>query len=218
MKDIILKLLKGETLTEEEKTLLQNFDLDKMTNDAAAAARRKAESERDEAKKLLGELQKQLDETKAAGEGQKTKSLTELQKLQAQVDALVKANAEKDAKIAADTREKTIDSIQAKAGIKFIDNVDAQLMKRLFAGVFDGLADLTDEAAVTERVKAFTTANKGLIVDTSGNGSGRSAQPAGSMTSTGNPYSAKSFNLTKQAELERTNPAEAARLQAAADA
>lgn len=211
MKELIAKLLKGETLTAEERGKLEAFDPDKAANDAAAAARKKAETERDAARTELAELKKTAA---ASGEAGKT----EQQKLLARIEKLEKEKAEADAKSAALERARAIEAIRDKSGIKFIEGIDAELAKGIFSKQLDGLDDLTDEAAVNERIKSFREANKGLILSEQGGGTGRTGKPAGGTSATKNPWKKESFNLTEQIQLAQSNPAEAARLKAEAAA
>jgi len=211
MKDLIAKLLKGETLTEDERSRLENFDPDKAANDAAASARKKAEGERDAARKELEDLRKQVEDSEGKGK-------TENQKLLARIEKLEKEKAESDAKTAAMERDRAIEGIRAKSGLKFIEGIDAELLNGIFSKQFDGLDDLSDADAVAERIKTFREANKGLILSEQGGGTGRTSTPAGVDRTKANPWKKESFNLTEQINLARTNPAEAARLEAEAKA
>ena len=94
MKNLIEKLLKGETLTADERAKLEGFDPEKAANDAAAAARKKAESERDAARTELETLKKSVDEGKKG-------SQTETQKLLARIEKLEKEKADADALLSA---------------------------------------------------------------------------------------------------------------------
>ena len=86
MKNLIEKLLKGETLTADERAKLEGFDPEKAVNDAAAAARKKAEGERDAARTELETLKKSAEEGKKG-------SQTETQKLLARIEKLEKEKA-----------------------------------------------------------------------------------------------------------------------------
>lgn len=204
MKSIITKLLKGESLTDEERSKVEAFDLDKLINDAAAAARRKAESERDS-------LREQLDSAKGAASGRDA----EIEKLTKRIKAIEDAKAAAEAEASALKRASTLRDIRTKAGLKFIEGVDPQILESAFANAFNGVEDFSDEVAVQEIVKSFSTANRALLVDQSGYGSGQKSAPA-SESAMLNPYSQADFNLTKQIELEATNPTLAASLKATA--
>lgn len=183
--ELTAKLLKGEQLTEEEKTFLTSYDPDKAANEAAAAARRKAEAD---AKKLADELEAmKAEKAKAAEEAEKErqKGMTEAQKLAAQiaqltksVEDITKAKAESDKQAAALARKQKIAQIREANKIAFVAGVDPELAGGAFAAAFDGLDTLDDETAVKERLTAFQTKNKALIFDASGHGAGQDGRPA----------------------------------------
>lgn len=211
MKNLIEKLLKGETLTADERAKLEGFDPEKAVNDAAAAARKKAEGERDAARTELETLKKSAEEGKKG-------SQTETQKLLARIEKLEKEKADADAKSAALERATAIEAIRAKSGLKFVDGIDPDLLKGIFSKQFDGIDDLADEAAVNDRLKSFREANKGLILSEQGGGTGRTGIPAGGIRTARNPWKKETFNLTEQISIAQTNPAEAERLKAEAAA
>lgn len=183
--ELTAKLLKGEALTEDEKKFLGEFDPDKAVNEAAAAARRKAEAD---AKKLTDELEAlKSEKAKAAEEAEKErqKGMTEAQKLAAQIAQLTKsvediskAKAESDKQAAALARKQKIAQIREANKIAFVDGVDPELAGGAFAAAFDGLDTLDDEAAVKQRLSAFQAKNKALIFDASGHGAGQDGRPA----------------------------------------
>lgn len=183
--DITAKLLKGDQLTEDEKTFLASYDPDKATNEAAAAARRKAEAD---AKKLADELEAlKAEKSKAAAdaEAERQKGMTEAQKLAAQIAQLTKsvediskAKAESDRQTAALARKQKIAQIREGAKIAFVDGVDPELAGGAFAAAFDGLDTLDDADAVKQRLTAFQRKNKALIFDASGHGAGQDGRPA----------------------------------------
>lgn len=205
MKTIITKLLKGESLTDEERAKVEAFDIDKLINDAAAAARRKAETERDS-------IKEQLESAKTAAGGRDA----EIEKLTKRIKAIEDAKAAAEAEASALKRASTLRDIRTKAGLKFIDGVDPKLLESAFASAFDGVEDFSDEAAVQEIVTKFSSVNKALLVDQSGFGTGQQSVP-NTEKGQSNPYSSDHFNLTKQIELERTNPQLAESLKAQAN-
>lgn len=204
MKNLITKLLNGESLTDEEKAKLQSFDLDKVTNDAAAAARRKAETQ-------LETLKGQLEEMKSQSNGH----ASETDKLIKRIENLEKARQAAEAEAASLKRNASLEAIRSKAGIKFIDGVDPKLLTAAFAQAFDGVEDLDDETVTSEIIKSWSNVNRALIVDQSGHGTGQVSVP-NPTPSAPNPYSQADFNLTQQIELERNNPTLAASLKASA--
>lgn len=220
IKDIVAKIGKGEKLTDEELEGLGKLLSPEDADAKAAAARRKAE---DEAKALKDKIAALEAEKAAADEAQRKKDeegQTATQKMEKQLADLTKkfanleaAKAESDKAAAALKREQAIEQIRAKAGINFRDGIDPAITSSAFAKALAGVEDLTDADAVNAAVKAFTDANKGLI-NAEGHGSGLKGSP--SFADGTNPYSAKTFNLTRQIELECTNPTQAAQLKAAA--
>ncbi len=221
IKDILAKLNKGEALTDDEKDFLSKYDPDADLNAAAAAARRKAESERDAAKAELERLKAEADKKAKADEDAKKASMTEEEKrkaefkaLQTEVAQLKKEKAEESARAAALQRSQDIDRLREKAGIRFAANIDPAITTAAFAKAFDGLDNLADEKEVAARVKAFKDANLGLIADNTGHGSGLRGSPTGAREA--NPWAKESENITKQAEIELSNPELASRLKAEA--
>ncbi len=178
IKDLLAKMLKGDTLTDEEKKLVQEYDPDAT----AAAARRKAEADAKRLADKLAELEaanadlaKKADEAGSAGKSEADKFTKQVEALSKQVEALTKAKADADATAARLGREQKIGQLRAKHGVKFVDGVDPALVEGAFARVFDGLETFDDEAEVKTRLQAFKAANKALIADT-GHGTG---DPAG---------------------------------------
>jgi len=179
--EIVAKLRKGDTLSDEEQAFADSYDERKALDAASAAGRKKAEErqaaaekERDDTKTRLAELEKQVEEAANAG-----KSDTE--KIQADLDKALKRNTEAEATVATLREEKrisdrnhAISGLRRKSGIKFIDGIDVSLVESGFAKAFASIGDdeLADEAVTTPLVEAFKTTNKGLILDDSGGGAG----------------------------------------------
>lgn len=121
----------------------------------------------------------------------KDKSAVSMKSLQQQIDQLTKAITEEkaarekaSAEAAAMRRSQAIDAIRAKAGINFIDGVDAALTRTAFEGALKDVANLDDEAAVKTAVDAFRKANGGLIRASQGGsdvpmGGGNPGNPGG---------------------------------------
>lgn len=183
-RDIITKLLTGETITGEEREYIQAYDPDKAANDAAASARRKAEAERDARARELDELRATLKAREDAETEQQAARMTATEKreaefraLAAKVAALEKAKADADAHAARVQRTSDLRAIREQHGIQFIGGVDPQLTNGAWEQAFNDI-DLADGAAVEGAIGAFVTANKGLILDTSGNGTGGGYSPS----------------------------------------
>lgn len=183
LKDILAKLAKGESLTADELKFVGGYDPDTEVNNAAAAARRKAEQDATDAAKRLSELQsqfdgmrKQLDEAGKAKMSDAEKSaqaISDLQKQMAELSGkLVAAETEKRTL----ARQATVQSVIAKSGIKFVDGVDGEVMSAALAGRFRDVADadLAQESIVKPILESFRSANKTVIVDGSGHGAGSS--------------------------------------------
>ena len=225
LKDILAKVLKGEALTEEEKTFLAAQDPDKNTNDAAAAARRKAEEERDRIKTdletKLAELTAKLAEGDGKGKTELQKAMAELEKLQKQVGEVTKSLEGERSEKSKLIRAQKIEELARASGIRFIDAVDSKIMTRALAAQFDELAveDLADVAKVKPILDTFRQLNKGVLLDASGNGSGT---PPGrlpnAIDTTVNPWKKETLNLTKQGEIIKQNPQLAASMKTAAGA
>ncbi len=181
IKLVLGKVRDGEELTEEEKAFLADYDHDKVMNDAAAAARRRAEARAAEAEKERATLQETLAELQAKIDEAETAGKSDVEQLQANMDKLAARLAERDkeldearaanAKMARDTK---IREIQSAAGIAFVDGVDGTVMSGAFASAFADLddADLGDETVTKPIIDGFRNANKAVIADKSGVGSG----------------------------------------------
>ncbi len=182
IKDILAKVTKGETLTDEEKQALAGFDPDAVVNSAAAAARKKAESDAAKAAQEAADLKAKLDAAMAKLTEAEGKGKTDLQKLQEQVATLSRqvetANAEK-AKL---VRQQKLDDVIRSSGLQFVKEVDGSIMRSALVKEFEGLPDdaLADAEKVTPILNTFRARNKAVILDTSGHGAGGPAHTPGS--------------------------------------
>ena len=115
IKELLAKLTKGETLADNEKTFLAEYDPDREANAKAAAARKEADAKLAEIKaqveKLTAEKEAQAKEAQAKLEAK----MTDAQKLQkafeelsAKVEALEKDKAAAEAKAAKMVRSQAI--------------------------------------------------------------------------------------------------------------
>lgn len=181
LKDILAKVAKSEKLTDEESKFLASYDPDEATNNAAAAARRKAEQDAEEAKKAKADLEKQLADLTARLDATSKSKMSDAEKAKADLDALLKKIADLETKWTAAEAEKSklarkakVDSVIQRSGIKFADGIDHGILTTALAGLFEGMqdADLDREDAVKPVIERFRAANKAAIVDTSGHGAG----------------------------------------------
>lgn len=168
IKDLLAKIRKGEALTDEEAKFMDDFDPDKL----AAAARKDGEKKAKELEAKLAEMQEAIEAKSNEGksESEKVKADYEkaVKKLTAMEAELNTTKAEK-AKFIRDTK---IGNIMVK--LKTVPGVDAEIVKMALAHKLAGVKDeeLDSDDAVTPILSAFRDANKALILDESGHGTG----------------------------------------------
>ena len=215
IKSIIEKACKGEELTDAEKEFAKTYDHEKVTNDAAAAARRKAEGERDAAKKALEKANADLDAIKAKADADSESKKTDMEKLTSNVealtgklDAMTKKAQAAEAQAAAVNRSQSIRDAAKAAGIALApktvnEGLFYQLLETTLADV-----DIADKAALTAALETFKTENAGVIV-APGNGSGVDTGNPSKTFSGKNPWAKESFNVTEQVMLFQSDPGKA---------
>ena len=117
IKDILAKLVKGETLTAEELAFLKGYDPQKDIDSAAAAARKKSEADAAKAVQDLAAAQQQLKDAQTKLDEAGSKGKTDLQKLQDQLAVLQKqvetATSEKQKLV----RQQKLDDVIRKSGL-----------------------------------------------------------------------------------------------------
>lgn len=182
IKAILAKVAKGESLTDEEKSILNSFDPDTV----AAAARKKAEGEAKAAADKASEMEAKLTELQ---EKIDNAGKTEAEKAKVEQAKIAKKLADYEARVETLAREKgEIVRGHKLAGIvgklKFVDGVDLDLITGMLKAKFGNLKDeqLDDEKEVEAVLKGFRDSNKALLVDDSGHGSGQTrdgSNPAG---------------------------------------
>lgn len=215
IKDILAKVAKGENLTDEEKAFLGGYDPQAEIDKASAAARRKAEKERDDFK---AKAEKNAADLAAAIEAQKNPQKDDqLAKLAKEVEKLTKKNAEAEAKLKATARMDAIRAAAKANGAVAAEGISAEIFDMLLDRAV-GEVDVGDEDALKGALEAFKSANPAMIADLGKQGVGGKGRPAGGAGVTGgaNPWKEGSVNLTEQMRLLNTNPAEAQRLAAEA--
>lgn len=197
IKDILAKVAKGETLTAEETAFLVAYDPQKEIDSAAAAARKKAESDAAKAAEDLAAAQQQLKDAQAKLDEAGSKGKTDLQKLQEQIITLQKqvesATTEKQKLI----RQQKLDDVVRRSGLQFVKEVDGNIMRRAldaeFAPLADGDLDLDEK--VKPVIDTFRARNKAVILDTTGHG-------------TGHPPHAPTDAADRAKKIEEMTPAE----------
>lgn len=203
LKDIIAKVLAGETLDDAHKEFLKGFDLQSQLDAAASASRKKAEGETKKAQDALAALQAQFDEFKTANDP--ANKQTEIQKLTARIDKLEKAKQAAEDKLAASERNSRVRELAKAAGINPAKGVDSKTIDLLVDNLMNGV-DLDDADAVKTAFDGFKTANAALIAAGTIGGAGVKGTPGAGAFTGANPFSKKTFNVTKQIELAATNP------------
>ena len=186
--ELLQKVIKGETLTDEEKTAIGSYNPQTAIDSAAGSARKEAEAKLLKVNEASAEMQKQIETLTAQNLAKQNEGQSENEKAQSQIVELSKrleaqedAMKAKDAAIATATRKSTIDSIRKANGIKFADGLDSGMLENHFATSFDGIDDLTNMDVIKPKVEAWRKLNAAAIVDTSGHGAG---------TTPGNPSDA----------------------------
>ena len=215
IKDILAKISKGEAFSDEERAEVGKIDWQKIIDDNAASARRKAVEEAKTAKARVVELEAKVQELQDAATkdgidkaGDIAKLTKQVEKLTASVEA---ANAERDAL----KRSQGIAEIMSSASIKAAQGVADKGLRLLFETAL-GKTALDDEEAVKAVVEQFKKDYGGMIA-AGGSSAPRSGDPSsGQWSSANNPF--KTGNLTQQAELFAANPEQARALQAEAEA
>lgn len=215
LKEVLAKVAKGETLTDAEKAFVAGVDPDKERDDAAAAARRKAESDRDTLKAQLDKLTADAAEAKRLADEKAAAGMTETQKqtklladLQAKVAAITKSKEEAETRANAVQRSQAIREKAKAAGIILApktvnEGLFNQLMEAHLAGV-----DVADEAALKTALERFKSENAGIIL-APGSGAGFKPGEPGAPFQGPNPFKTETFNLTEQVALQNRDPAAA---------
>lgn len=212
LKDILAKVVKGDALTDEEKKFIGEYDEQKVLDAAASAARKKAETERDALKGEVEKLTKDLEDAKTQGAaGNDT-----IAKLQKDVAALMKSNKESQDKLAAQARTEAIRKAMGDAKIVCAKGISQALFDNAVSAAFNGV-DMANADVVKATIDTFKRDNPAMISVDGIGGSGQKGQPGEPGKWTGdNPFSKKTFNLTKGIELMKSNPEQAKALQAEA--
>lgn len=212
IKTILAKVAKGDKLTDEETSFLEKYDPQAEIDKASAAARRKAEKERDEAQARAEAAAKELEEAKTRQDPEKDSQLAKLAK---EVEKLTKKNAEAEAKLAAARRMDAIRAAAKANGAVAADGISPDVFEMLLDRAVGDL-DVGDADALKGALEAFKSANPAMIADLGKGGIGPKGVPGGTGASIANPWKKDSLNLTEQMRLLMNNPSEARRLAAEA--
>lgn len=201
IKELLAKVTKGETLTTEETAFLAAYDPDKASNGAAAAARKKAEQERDALKIQLGELESKLDEAGNAGKSEVEQLKAQVAKLTKAVETATATAAKTEAEKKALVRGTKLDRIVG--GLKFVNGLDASLPRMALEHALAGLKDeeLDNEEAIKPILEGFTAKNKAILLDTSGGGAGTPAKGGAGSGSGGPSDPAKMSDIERATQL-----------------
>ena len=205
IKALLAKVAKGEPLTDEEKSILNNFDPDTV----AAAARKKAEAEAKAASDKAAEMEAKLTELQ---EKIDNAGKTEAEKAKVEQAKIAKKLADYEAQVATLAREKAeIVRGHKLAGIvgkvKFVDGVDRDLITGMLKAKFGNLKDeqLDDEKEVEAVLKGFRESNKALLVDDSGHGSGQKRDGSNPAGGAGVKSPEKQSDAERAAHLKKLN-------------
>lgn len=189
IKNIIEKVLKGETLTDEEKTELRDYNPQKDLDNAAAAVKARYEKRLNETKAEADSLKAKIQELETDAEEKAKGGKTELEQLQAKLSKIEKQAADRDAQVKALEDEKAQIMRSNKvakimAGVKFIDGLNPDIGKLALETSLKELKDdeLDDELSLKPVLDKFREENKAILADTTGGGSGN---PGKSPTSGG---------------------------------
>ena len=214
-KDIQDKILKGETLTDEEKEFLKNFDPEKEKNAAAKSAREAAEAK---AEKDATALKEKLEEATKTADDKAKGADDAFKSLQKEVAKLTKANEEATAKIVKQERTSAIHGRFKALGFKFADGID-ETVAHTILDMKTATADVSKQDELDVILNAFKSENPAMFLSSVNGGANVPGQNPSTGAYTGpNPFSKKSPNLDKAIELDITNPDLAKKLKAEADA
>ena len=179
IKELLAKVTKGETLTDEEKAFVAAYDPDKVVNSTAAAARKSAEAKLREKETELQKLNADIEALRVEAEEKANANKPELEKLSKELEKLKKGLADKDAayaKLESEKRQMIRSGKIGKimSGFKFVDGLDPDIPR---LGIEKALAEIKDEDLDTEElvkpvIDKFKASNKAILADTSGHGAG----------------------------------------------
>jgi len=201
--EILAKVAKGETLTDEEMAFAGAYNPQTDIDAAAASARKRADAEAKAAKEALAKLQGEFDDFRSANDPARNQG--ETAKLLARIEKLEAAKkAAEDAKAAME-RTARVRALAKEAGITAAKGVDASTIDLLVDNLMGGI-DIDDADAVKSAFDAFKGRNAGLIAADTMGGAGQRGVPGAGAFAGQNPFARETFNLTEQMNLLNTNP------------
>lgn len=195
--EIIARVKKGESLSQEDRDFLSKYDHQKAIDDIAAAARRKALDEAKAAKARVAELEEKLQGLQDASDKAGLESSDKLAKLEKMVEKLTADYAKANAEKAALVRSQGIADIMSRNAIKAAKGIADKGLLRLFEDAI-GDTDLADAEAVKKAVDQFKQDYGGMIA-VEGVKVPSSGSPASQFSGANNPF--KTGDIDKQAEL-----------------
>ena len=204
IKDVIAKALKGEKLTEEERTFAGSYDPQRDIDTAAGSARRKAEADAKTAKDALDTLRAEYDAYREANDPEKVRA--RIEELTRNAERIEAETRDIETHIAELTRQARIRSLAQDAHLAPAKDVDGATFDLLVDHVLHDV-DLEDAGAVKTAFDGFKASNAGLIAAQGIGGVGVKGTPGGSGFIPDNPFSKENFNLTRQLGLKEANPA-----------
>lgn len=201
IKDILGKVVKGEDLSDSEKTMIEKWeepDVETIANARAANIRRDLEKKLQERDNLIAKKDEEI-------EGLKTGDLSELDKTKRELEKLTKASAtlgdqlvqEKNKRVELE-RDHKIDSIVSQ--MRFIDGYNPEDARIILSHKLRDI-DLEKDEDVKAKVTEFQTANKGVIVAAAGGGTG--VRPTGGNVTTPGKYTREQIKNMTPAEFDK---------------
>jgi hypothetical protein len=208
IKSVLLKLLKGEEISSDERQFAEGFDLQKQIDGAQAAARKKLEKRLSEVETERDEIKAKVTELEEAANAADAGNGTEVEKLSKELDKLKKSLADKDVAIESQKAEKAAYVRDVKVGrllckIKLVDGLDPDLPKMALERLLKGVEtdDLDDDGVVSPILEKFSSTNKALVLDSAAGGGG--TPPKGGTNAKPSNDPTKMSDTEREADLRK---------------
>jgi DNA repair exonuclease SbcCD ATPase subunit len=205
IKELLARMIKNETLTDEEKAFVAAYDPDKVINSTAAAARKSAEAKLKEKESAMQQLQADIEALRAEADEKANANKPEIERLSKELEKFKKTVAEKDAafqKLESEKRQMIRSGKIGKilSGFKFVDGLDSDIPR---LGIEKALAEIKDEDLDAEDLikpimEKFRASNKAILADTSGHGAGNPPKDG-----TGGAFNSQSKPVDQMSANER---------------